>query len=270
MKMFAFLLLAGLFSSTTPHAQETIIRITNGEWEPYLSEYSYEYGAISHIINEAFKLEGIDVIWGFYPWRRSYILAEHCTWDASAAWWPTKEAKENFLISEPIIKTHFVFFHVAGSGFQWKSFDDLKAYRIGTTIGYDYGDEFMTAVKEKRISIQEVRKDELNYSKLLAKGRIDIFPNDPIVGYAQIRNSLTPQQAARLTHHPKKFAHSTLNLIMANKCPNSGLFMEKFNAGFKKLKDSGRIDQIYKDLESGKYDKQKNKWNDQQDRQIDR
>lgn len=31
------------------------IHITNGEWEPYLSEYSYEYGIASHIVTEAVR-----------------------------------------------------------------------------------------------------------------------------------------------------------------------------------------------------------------------
>ena len=103
--------LIGIYSDSL-FAEKTI-RITNGEWEPYLSEYSYEYGLASHIVSEAFKLEGIKVVWGFRPWVRAYDDAkkgEH--WDASAVWWPTQDAKESFLISDPVINTSFVFFHL--------------------------------------------------------------------------------------------------------------------------------------------------------------
>lgn len=51
----------------------TTIRITNGEWEPFLSEYSYEYGLYSHIVSEAFKLEDIEVEWGFF-YLDSFVL----------------------------------------------------------------------------------------------------------------------------------------------------------------------------------------------------
>lgn len=250
---------AVLFFSTALFA-ETTIRITNGEWEPYLSEYSYEYGLASHIVCEAFKSEGINVVWGFRPWKRAYEEAKDGgKWDASAVWWPTDEAKESFLVSEPVVKTSFVFFHLKSRKIQWESLEDLKGLQIGFTRGYDYGKEFMAAVKEKKISVQEVTADEQNYKKLLI-GRIDIFPNDPIVGYAQIRNSLSPDEAGLLTHHPKEFEQNTLNLIISKKCVNGRLFLEKFNSGMKKLKESGRIAQMYKDLDAAKYDKQKNKW----------
>jgi hypothetical protein len=37
-------------------------------------------------------------------------------------------------------------------------------------------------------------------------------------------------------------------------------FLGKFNSGLKKLKESGRFDQMFKDLSDGKYDKQDTKW----------
>ena len=51
--LFSVLVFIGMIHSTDVFASNTI-RITNGEWEPYLSEYSYEYGLASHIVSEAF------------------------------------------------------------------------------------------------------------------------------------------------------------------------------------------------------------------------
>jgi len=90
--------------------------------------------------------------------------------------------------------------------------------------------------------------------------RIDIFPNDPIVGYCQIRNTFSPEEAKRFTHHPKEFQINTLNLIISKKCKNGKYFLKKFNSGLKKLKESEKFDQMFKDLNTGKYDKQQNKW----------
>lgn len=251
-----------LFSSTALFA-ETTIRITNGEWEPYLSEYSNEYGLASHIVSEAFKAEGIHVIWGFFPWKRSYEMAKYGKdWDASAVWWPTDEVKESFLVTEPVVRTSFVFFHMKSRKFQWETVNDLKGLRIGFTRGYDYGKEFMGAVKKGELSVDPVAADEQNFRKLMGD-RIDIFPNDPVVGYAQIRNNFSAEEARLFKHHPKEFEVNTLNLIISKKCVNGRLFLEKFNSGMKKLKDSGRLEQMFKDLNAGKYDKQKNKWNGQ-------
>ncbi|MCP4136281.1 MAG: ABC transporter substrate-binding protein [bacterium] len=239
---------------------ENLIRITNGEWEPFLSEYCDEYGLASHIVSEAFKLEKIDIKWGFFPWKRSYEVAKMgAKWDASAVWWPTPEARNDFLISEPVVGTSFVFFHLKSSKFQWKSMKDLKGLTIGFTRGYDYGKEFMAALKKKQIKVETVSSDEQSIRMLLA-GRIDLFPNDPIVGYSQIRNSLSPEKANLITNHPKKFGVNTLNLFISKKCKNGEFFLNKFNSGLKKLKSSGKIKLMYKDLDAGKYDKKKNKF----------
>jgi len=114
-------------------------------------------------------------------------------------------------------------------------------------------------MKEKRIRVDLIPTDEANYKKLVLN-RIHIFPNDPVVGYAQIRNSLPPDQAKLIIHHPKKFEKSTLHLIISKKCKDAQFLLEKFNSGYTKLKESGKLDQMWKDLDAGKYDKQKIKW----------
>lgn len=258
-KLFFYMLLFSVFSSAA-FSDETTVRITNGEWEPYLGEYCPHYGLSSHIVSESFKLEGIKVEWRFFPWKRSFIMAkEGKNWDASCCWWPGGEIGQNFLVSEAVNESSVVFFHLRSFKFDWKSLDDLKGLRIGGTFEYEYSKEFMAAMNENRIYVETVPRDELNYRKLLA-GRIDIFPNDPIVGYSQIRNNFPPEKAELFTHHPKELQSTTLNLIISKQCKNGKFFLDKFNSGLKKLKDSGRFDQMLKDVMNGKYDKHKTEW----------
>ncbi len=260
MRFFIIMMLLFLYPLFPLFSSTDTIRITNGEWEPFMSEYSYQYGINSHVVSESYKLEGIKIIWGFFPWSRAYMNANLSEeWDASATWWPSEETQEAFLISDPVSTTSFVFFYLKNRKFDWKSLDDLKGLRIGGTLEYDYGKEFMKAIDEKRIYVDYVPRDEQNYKKMLLN-RIDIFPNDPVVGYAQIRNSLPPEQAKLFTHHPKEFEKSTLHLIISKKCRNGSFLLKKFNSGFRKLKKNGRFKQMLKDLENGKYDKKKIKW----------
>jgi len=253
---FLLITLIGLLVFTTDLFAETI-RITSGEWEPFLSEYSYQYGIDPHIVTEAYKLEGITVEWGFFPWPRAYQNAkDEKSWDASCCWWPDDETKREFLISDAITKTSFVFFHLKSFNFQWSSLLDLKGIKIGGTSNYDYGEEFMRAITTKKLDVEFATKDEFNFKKLLA-GRIQIFPNDPSVGSAQIKSSLSPHEASLLTHSPKKFGISTIHLIMSVNNVRNKYFIDKFNAGLKKLKASGRYQQMMNDLAAGKYDKKK-------------
>jgi len=249
-----FCALLVMVTFTTNLRAETI-RITNGEWEPYLSNYSYQYGLNSHLVTEAFKLEGITVEWGFFPWQRAFQNAKDGgNWHASCCWWPNQATKQDFLISDAVVKTSFVFFHLKSYAFNWNSIQELKDIKIGATSKYNYGTEFMDAIASKRLNVEFATKDEFNYKKLLA-GRIQIFPNDPSVGEAQIRNSLSSEEAKLLTHSPKKFGINTLHLIINKDNVQNKYFLDKFNAGMKKLKESGRYQQMLKDLDTGKYNK---------------
>jgi polar amino acid transport system substrate-binding protein len=231
------------------------IRITNGEWEPFLSNYSYQYGLDSHIVSEAFKLEGVTVEWGFFPWQRAYQHAiDGRNWDASCCWWPDGKTKTKFLMSDAISETSFVFFHLKSYDFHWNSIQDLNGLKIGGTSQYFYGEEFMDAIDAQILDVDITSKDEFNYKKLLS-GQIQIFPNEPAVGNAQIKNYLSPEEANLLTHNPKKFEISTLHLIMSKNNKRNKYFLDKFNAGLQKLKASGRYQQMLNDLHAGKYDK---------------
>jgi len=255
MRLLLYTLLGMIILATDVRAET--IRITNGEWEPFLSNYSYQYGLNSHIVTEAFKLEGIDVVWGFFPWQRASEHAKKAeNWDASCCWWPNNARKKEFLVSDAITQTSFVFYHLKSVEFHWDSIQDLEGIKIGATSQYHYGTEFMDAIATKRLDVEFTIKDEFNYKKLLA-GRIQIFPNDLSVGNAQIRNYLSADEASLLTHSPKTFGVSTLHLIMSKNNKRNTYFLDKFNSGLKKLKVSGRYQQMLKDMKAGKYDKKK-------------
>lgn len=254
-----FILLSLFWLFSKPILADNVIHISNGEWEPYLSEYVYEYGVASHIVSEAFKIEGIDVTWGFFPWSRAYELTKQGTWDASAVWWDTPDAREHFWLSEPVVKTSFVFFHLKDRPFNWKTTADLAELKIGFTRGYDYGPAFMQALGQKRLTVDIAANDEQNFKKLFT-GRIDIFPNDPIVGQAQLHNNFTPSEQALFTHHPKAFAQKSLHLIISKKIDNGEQLLKKFNAGLRKLKNNGQLNRILQNNKNGLYIKQNNKW----------
>ncbi len=155
--MKTLVLIALLVASMDTLSAQTTINITNGEWEPYLSQYSHQYGIDAHVVTESFKLEGININWGFFPWKRSYQLAKNGNeWHASAAWWPSDETKADFLVSDPISNTSFVFFHLKSKVFDWQSIKDLAGLKIGGTLEYDYGREFMNAMHKGTINVQLV------------------------------------------------------------------------------------------------------------------
>jgi polar amino acid transport system substrate-binding protein len=53
-------------------AQDTI-RLTNGDWQPLMSENGPHHGIASHVVTEGFAL--VEVEYGFSPWKRAKKLA---------------------------------------------------------------------------------------------------------------------------------------------------------------------------------------------------
>jgi len=248
-----------LLLTSVLHAQTTI-RITNGEWDPYLSSRAYEYGLTSHMITQAFQLEGIDIEWGFFPWKRAFEnTKEGREWDAAAAWWPSDDYQDDFFTSNPIMDTALVFFHLKKYKFDWNSVADLKGINIGLTRGYHYGKALMDAKFEDKIYTELANTDEQNFTKLLFE-RIKIFPNDQTVGYTQIKNTFILLEADLFTHHPKKFKVNTLHLLISKKSKQAKYFLAKFNSGLKKLRASPQYQQMLNDLEKGKYQRQNTRW----------
>ena len=229
------------------------IRLTNGEWQPFMSENGPHHGVASHVITEAFALVGVEVEYGFFPWARSLKLAKEGKWDGSAAWWDREERYPYVFYSDPVAPTTLVFFHLKSTKFDWSRYEDVSKLRVGGSLGYDYGKAFNEAEAAGIIQVDLAPDDETNLKKLL-KGRIDVFPNESMTNYLLIRSTFTAEEAALFTHHPKPIFEEPLHLILSKKVAGNEQMLERFNEGLRLLKESGRWDQMIADGLAGKYD----------------
>lgn len=234
------------------HAGE-FVRLTTGEWPPYISRDLRHNGLISRIVTQAFALEDIEVEYGFYPWKRAMDLAKTADWDGSSVWLWTEERSRDFLYSDPIIDSQEVFFHLRGANFDWEGYSDLARYEIGVTLGYSYGEEFDRQVKEGRVRVQKVATDELNFNKLLM-GRIDAFVCNIEIGYFLLRAKFGPGTADLITHHPKFVTTGVpLHVIISRNNERGPDCLEAFNRGLARLKESGMYDMFVLESRRGEY-----------------
>ncbi|MEN8199822.1 MAG: transporter substrate-binding domain-containing protein [Thermodesulfobacteriota bacterium] len=247
-----FVVIITSFLPLNTHAIETI-RITNGEWPPYMSKELKHYGFFSHIITEAFALQGVKVEWGFFPWKRSYIYAESGEWDATAGWSHFPHREKHFHFSDTIVDSKWVFFHLKSYPFDWSTYRDLREIKVGGTMQYAYKGALQKAEEEGVIEIERVPQDEQNLKKLLS-GRIDIFPQEVEVGYEMINNEFTPEEAMLFTHHPlPAVASDELRLLFSKKVERNRHLVDVFNQGLKQLRESGRIEQMIAASRKGEY-----------------
>jgi polar amino acid transport system substrate-binding protein len=73
--VFAILLALSFGCSVGALAQtRDTIRLTNGDWQPFMSENGPHHGIASHVITEGFARAGVEVEYGFSPWKRAKKL----------------------------------------------------------------------------------------------------------------------------------------------------------------------------------------------------
>jgi polar amino acid transport system substrate-binding protein len=240
-----------LWSSTYLFAGETV-RLTNGEWPPYLSKEMKHYGVASHVIESAFKNAGVTVEYGFFPWKRAFILAQRGNWDGSVLWSPSEERCKHFYFSDLVANDVNVFFHLKSKPFDWNNYSDLKGLILGATLAYDYGNDFTTHEMNGAIYVERSVKDETGFKKLLGK-RIDLFVCNVDVGYFLIHKMYPIETASLFTNHPKSVKAAPLCLLLSKKIKKNHKLIEQFNNGLNQLKSNGKFDAYYDASRRGKY-----------------
>ena len=220
-------------------ANETA-RLAIGEWAPFTSETDPNGKLLEHVVSEAFKLVGVDVVYRYFPWARSYRNIETGSYDGTFPWNKTEERDAVFYIpKQSIIKDEGVYFHLKTTAFDWNDLQDLKKYRVGVTIGYKQEKTYA----DNQIMADPVPSEELNFKKMLV-GRVDVFQTSKRVGYMTIRKLFSPEDAARFTNHPKPVEIDEYYVLFSKKSPKGKYLSEKFDEGMQALKKSGRYQEL--------------------------
>ncbi|MCP4752068.1 MAG: transporter substrate-binding domain-containing protein [Proteobacteria bacterium] len=246
--------------SATAEAQETV-SIASGESGVGWSQYAKHYGYMLHITTEAFALVGIQVETSFYPWKRAFIQARAVENDATCCWFFVEERSRDFYYSDPVFEESMVFFHLKSFDFEWNTMVDLRGIPSGGNIGFHYGDDFQAAEKAGTITVQRVPNNVQNLRKLLA-GRIKIFPIASITAFGHLRKMYPSKKVALFTYHPKPVLTKTLHLLLPRKMQKKRALrlLSLFNRGLKRLRETGKHDEIKKKAEMGFYRLMEIKW----------
>jgi len=237
---------------TSLSAQDTI-KISNGEWPPFFSKDLKKYGVTSHIVQEAFSLEEVEVNYEWYPWKRALHMAGVGQINASIGWSKTKDREKDFLFSDVIINGDAVFFHLKDQKFDWNTFEDLKNIRIGSIFGYQYDNKIQEIRKIENADIFEVVNEEKLFQMLL-KGRFHVIIINLDVGYGILNKYFTSTEAASITYHKKVFHNEKSRLLFSKKIKDNKVLMEKFNKGLQRLKSNGKFEEYYKNSRNGEYE----------------
>ncbi|MGI0116218.1 substrate-binding periplasmic protein [Zooshikella sp. RANM57] len=221
------------------------------EWYPYVSPTLEDKGFTGRIIKEAFALSKIDVELRFMPWARALKMAQEGVIDGTFLWYKTPEREPFFYFSqEPVTTITAVFFHLKKFEFTWDSLDDLKKYRIGAAIGYHISDQFDEYDKAGKINVHRIKSDT-QILQMMVRGRLDLFPQDILVGYGQIYQSFPRHIASLFTNNSKPLTSRPAFLLLTKQNPANQELIKLFDKGLKTLKDNGQYDAYFDKLISG-------------------
>ena len=242
-----------LFSVATVFCEETVTVGVN-EYAPLLSENMKHNGVMGRILTEIFALEGMKVELKWIPWKRAYLgVKEGKRYDLTPCWSKNAEREKDVYFSDPLYEMYHVFFHLKTFPIKWQSYDDLKEYKIGATIGYFYGDDFKNAESSGKIKVEYAPSDYLNFKKLV-KGRFQVFPINFITGPYLARKSLTPEEFSSITSNPKPVSTHSNHYVLFSKNEKGLRLLQLFNKGLKQLKGSGKFDKYFEESRHGEYD----------------
>lgn len=247
------LLLTGLLLSGVVNATgQPLLRISAGEWPPYLSARLVHQGPIAHLIRDLLGEEGYRVEFSFLPWPRAYAEAAAGKYDASAVWMHKQDREQDFLFSEPLLDEQFVFFHLKSQPFDWQRFEDLDGMTLGGGLEYSYGAGFDAYLDSGRVRLERVSSDRQNFEKLL-KERVVLYPQELNVGYAALRSEFSVEDAARITHHPQPLLVNLSYLLLPRRLEQSDTLRQRFNVRLQQFRQSGRYQQYFDNLQAGHY-----------------
>lgn len=228
------------------------IRLTTGEWAPYISENLENKGLFAQITVEAFATQGIDVELGFFPWQRVFQLSKSGEWDGTIAYAKTLEREKYYNYSDPVYTGKYVLFHLKNHPIKWQNYTDLGLITIAATRGFGgMGQEFIEAEERKVIKVNRLASDVQSFNMLLLN-RVQAVASDAEVGYVLINKLFGTDKAKLFTHSDHLIQQAKYHLVLSKNLKNNALLMKKFNLGLSTLKKSGRYAKIVKDFYQNK------------------
>ncbi|MCG8572651.1 MAG: transporter substrate-binding domain-containing protein [Spirochaetes bacterium] len=179
--LFVIFFFLPLFLST---AQEKILIVTEA-WPPFvIQEGNTPSGFDYEVMLAVFQKMNYQVDFKFYPWKRCIEMIKtkkaHAILDISIN---DERLEYIYFPDEKISDSESVLFYKKGRKFTFNSLHDLTNYKVGTTHGYSYSEEFDNATH----FIKEPAKDISSNFKKLVGGRIHLFICNKNVGLYELK-----------------------------------------------------------------------------------
>ncbi|TGG94116.1 transporter substrate-binding domain-containing protein [Natronospirillum operosum] len=225
----------------TPLSARTLVG-AGDPWPPFLDPDLPGNGIAVQIVTAALETQGYDVEWNNMPWARALYGVRDGEYDILVGAWHTDERAEFLLYSEPYIDNDVRIIMRADDDFEFEGIEDLAGKRIGTVLGYGYGDEFNQADNY----IPEPAVNLITNIRRLVGRRIDLTVEDELVARYLI-NDINPDFIDQVRFSETPLMSNSLHVAVGQDHPEARDIIDAFNAGFALIREDGTYEQILRD-----------------------
>ncbi len=164
---------------------ENPLFIVTEAYEPLIFPPDAEVKGMDYEVTEAvFHILGVPFVIKFYPFKRCLLMVKNKQADAVIDLLATPKRRDYiFFPDEPLSESPDVVFHLTDKPLEINTLEDLKLYRVGAQLGFEYPN----GLSQFLVNQQKVSTIEQNLTKLLLN-RIDIIVENRIVGLYAIKN----------------------------------------------------------------------------------
>ena len=231
--------LAIAFAGSVCLADGKKLNVVADNYPPYYGKELRNGGVLTEIVVRAFKRAGYDVEIKFVPWKRALEGAKAGKHDGLFTLWYREEREEWFVYSDPISPPSEIgFYKRKDKDVSFKTFEDLKPYRVGVGRGYATPPGF----EEASLKTSLAKDDEENLRKL-HKGRVDLALTDKLVA-RYIINTKIPDAIPDLEWLPPALHVETNHFAISQKAEDFNTKIADFNRGLAAIEADGTLETI--------------------------
>ncbi len=221
-------------------ATEPVVKMVADPWPPWIVPQGNgkPSGFAIDIVDEIFTRLKIKNEITIVPFKRGLKMVEEG--DADLAIFVSKnEQRSRYMIfTEPIEETQFLLYYSdKWKNFHWKNWQELIPFRIGIVRGFNYGNQWLTAVNKYKLNVQAVG-DNQQLIKMLLLGRVDLAIIEFNSAEHFIENN--PQYKGRITATTKAIFQSVNRLAISKKSLLVSQ-LEQINQVIREMKKEGAL-----------------------------
>lgn len=236
-------LLPLLLLGATASAETSRVRIAVGEWPPYFSEEADGYGTYAQVVTRAFGLAGIEVDYGFFPWKRAFLETQEGRWPVSAGWGKTPEREPYFHFCDPVLVQREQFFYSTDRPVAAEDWQDLAGLSLGVIEGAALGEDLDRLVADGRLTVfhQSTLEDLF---EMLSVGHVDLVMGNENAALEAISSAVPDAETARFRALEALDVQWDYRVIVSRMLEDGAQLCARFNKGLNALRESGDYERL--------------------------